>query len=284
LPAYADLDEFGRGYFERAAWQAVRSSTDTRCSELRYQSGPYAVQAFMAEPAAQSNAAPVPAILYARGGTGNFGRVDALLLAELRLLAAAGFVVVVSNTRFVDALATRDEWGGADLDDVLNLVPLVRSLPQVDGRNLFMLGVSRGAMMTHLAIKGGAPLRAAAVIGGGADLTRTAIERPEFVLGDRDFDGWAKVWPDYRTKSRQLLEERSALYWPERIDVPLLIMHSRTDPMVPVSEALALALQLERHDKVYELVVYENDGHALPRHRTERNSRIAAFFRRHAAQ
>jgi dipeptidyl aminopeptidase/acylaminoacyl peptidase len=283
LRPHAELDAFGRAYFDEVTWEALRARTDLRCSEVRYRSAGHVVQAFVAQPVPRG-ADKLPAVIYARGGTGDFGRVDALLLAELRLLAASGFVVAVSNTRFVDALSREDPWGGADLDDVLALLPVLRSLPEVDARNLFMLGVSRGGMTTYLALKRGAPLRAAAVIGGVSDLTRMAVEAPEFVLGDADFAGWAALWPDYRSRSRELLEERSAVYWPERLGVPVLILHSRTDPMVPVRDALELGLALERAGRPYELVVYEQDGHGLPRHRSDRNRRISEFFQSHVVR
>jgi dipeptidyl aminopeptidase/acylaminoacyl peptidase len=59
------------------------------------------------------------------------------------------------------------------------------------------------------------------------------------------------------------------------LSVPPLLLHSRTDPKVLVTQALAL--QLEKHEKTYELVVYEQDRHGLPRHRSERNQRSMAY-------
>lgn len=60
--------------------------------------------------------------------------------------------IIASDYRFHGVTSKRDEWGGADLDDVLNLVPAARSLDFVDPKRLFMLDVSRGATMTYLAL------------------------------------------------------------------------------------------------------------------------------------
>ncbi|HTR02882.1 MAG TPA: prolyl oligopeptidase family serine peptidase [Thermoanaerobaculia bacterium] len=280
LPAHADLDEFGRWYFDFATWEGIRADAVV-CQRIHYASGQEPVEGFLLRPREAAPGSRLPAIIYNRGGTGDFGRIDPLLLAEMRLLAREGFIVVASNSRFVGARARRDEWGGADLADVLNLVPLLCSRGDVDGRNLFMMGLSRGGFMTYLALRDGAPVNAAAVIAGPTDLTRTVVDRPEFLLGWDGYDGWAKVWPDFEKKSRELLEARSPVFWAERIRAPVLILHSRTDSKVPVEEALAMAQQLQEHGREYALVVYDGDGHSLPIHRADRNRRIVEWFRSH---
>lgn len=280
LPAHEELDEFGRKYFDAATWTSIRGNTSIACRHLRYASGGVPVEGFLLLPPS-AGAAQAPAILYNRGGTGDFGRIDHLLLAEMRLLAAEGFVVAATNTRYVGPLAHRDEWGGADLDDVLNLVPLLRARADVDGCNLFMLGLSRGGLMTYLALKRDAPIEAAAVIAGPTDLTRFIVDRPEFLLGWEGYDGWAKVWADFGEHGREILEARSPVFWPELIRKPVLILHSRTDPKVPVEAATGLAAKLQAAGREYELLIYGHDGHSLPLHRADRNRRIVEWFRSH---
>ncbi len=53
-------------------------------------------------------------------------------VADLLLLAKAGFVVIASDYRYQGATVKRDEWGGVEVDDVLNLVPALKSLDFVD--------------------------------------------------------------------------------------------------------------------------------------------------------
>jgi dipeptidyl aminopeptidase/acylaminoacyl peptidase len=283
LPSHSQLDAFGRGYFDEASWDRIRGAA-VECRHIHYASGGQPVEGYLLRPDPHREAARLPAIIYNRGGTGDYGRIDAPLLAELRLLAEQGFVVAASNYRFIGDLARKDEWGGADLEDVLNLVPLLKGRRDVDPRNLFMLGLSRGGVMTYLAIKRKAPINAAAVIAGATDLTRVVVDRPEFVLGDEGYDGWARVWPEFATRSRDLLEARSAVFWPGEIGTPVLILHSRIDRRLPVHHALALAQALQDHGKEYELVVYSNDGHSLPRHRDDRNRRIVEWFKAHLAR
>jgi dipeptidyl aminopeptidase/acylaminoacyl peptidase len=62
--------------------------------------------------------------------------------------------------------------GGADLDDVSNLLTTTRSLPYADTTDTFMYGVSRGGMMmTLLEMKRNLQFKAAAVVGAVYDLT-----------------------------------------------------------------------------------------------------------------
>jgi dipeptidyl aminopeptidase/acylaminoacyl peptidase len=170
------------------------------------------------------------------------------------------------------------KWGGADVDDVLNVVRAVTTLPSVDQERVFMLGQSRGGMMTYLALKRGAPVRAAAVTSGVSDLEALGRYRPEFVVGDETFDGWAKVWPDYGRRAAEYYRERSAVHWADSIRVPLLILASRTDRLVPADQALRMALALQAKGSTYALHVYANDGHGLPQNRADRIQRIVEWF------
>ncbi len=280
LPEHARLDDFGRWYFDAPSWERARSRA-VACRHVRYASGGHAVEGFVLRPTDAPTGTRLPAILYARGGSGDFGRINALVLAELRLLAAEGFVVAATDYRFVGPLARRDEWGGIEVDDVLNLVPLLQSRPEVDSANLFMLGVSRGGTMTYLALKRGVAVNAAAVIAAPSDMAQLAMDRPEFVLGGDDYDGWARIWPGFVKRGREHLEARSAVSWADRLDKPLLILHARDDNKVSVRHALALGQALQAVGAEYELVIYGHDGHSLPRHREDRNRRIVEWFRAH---
>ena len=58
-----------------------------------------------------------------------------------------------------DGSEGRDEMGGADVDDLMDVLPLARSLAYVDTNNLFMYGESRGGMMTYQAVRRGFPVK-----------------------------------------------------------------------------------------------------------------------------
>ncbi|HYX81826.1 MAG TPA: prolyl oligopeptidase family serine peptidase, partial [Gemmatimonadales bacterium] len=252
LPAYEALDAFGQRYFQKGEYEEARTQTDFEVLDLRYSSGGVEVPGILIRPK-QPGDRRWPAIVYNRGGTGDYGRLDHIAIAGMLVLAKRGFVLIASDYRFHGATARQDQWGGADVDDVLNVVLAVRTLPYVDPERVFMLGQSRGGTMTYLALKRGAPIRAAAVTSGVSDLEALGRYRPEFINGDDTYDGWAKVWPDYAARSKEYYRERSAVNWADKIRVPVLILASRTDPRVPADQALRMALALQASGVRYEL-------------------------------
>jgi dipeptidyl aminopeptidase/acylaminoacyl peptidase len=272
------LNEFGRRYFQPAEYEEARTQTAFDVLEIQYISGAADVHGLLVRPR-NPDGRRWPAIIYNRGGTGDYGRLDDLTVVDLYFLAKAGFVVIASDYRFHGATARRDEWGGADLDDVMNLMPALRSLDFVDQDRLFMMGVSRGGTMTYLALKRGVPVRAAAIIAGASDLEALGKARPEFVDGDETFDGWASVWPDYAHRAAEHYRERSAVEWADKIAVPILILHSRQDRLLSAEHALRMAQALQEAGRTYALHIYANDGHSLPQNRADRNRQIIEWFR-----
>jgi dipeptidyl aminopeptidase/acylaminoacyl peptidase len=291
LPTYESLDDFGRGYFPRAVYEEARTQTSFDILEMTYASDGLAVRGVLIRPKAPG-AKKWPAIIFSRGGNGQLGSLmdnglpcvgmntSCLDIADLYQFAKAGFVVIASDYRYQGATLKRDEWGGVEVDDILNLVPALKSLDYVDPDRLFMLGLSRGGTIAYLALKRGIPVKAAAVIGGVTDVKAWVDARPEMgiVNGNEYIDGFAKIWPDYEHRAEEECRERSAVYWADQINVPVLILHSRTDKMVPVTQALRMAEALEEKNKVYSLHIYEHDGHPLPLNREDRNRMIIDWF------
>src|SRR5208283_556103 len=294
LPKYDSLDDFGRGYFPESVYEAALTQKEFDVLEITYASDGLSVRGLLIKPKAPGTR-KWPAIIFNRGGNGELGRItdngqpcggmantSCLDVADLYLFAKAGFVVIASDYRYQGATVKRDEWGGVEIDDVLNLVPTLKSLAYVDPDRLFMLGLSRGGTMTYLAIKRGISVKAAAVIGGVTDVKAWEDARPEMgiVNGNEYTDGFAKIWPDYEHRAEEHYRARSAVYWADQINVPVLILHSRTDRMVPVTQALRMAEALQEKGKVYALHIYERDGHPLPENRDDRDRMIIDWFYR----
>jgi len=293
LPDFEDLDEFGRRYFPEAVYEEARNQKEFDVLEITYASDGLAVRGLLIKPKTPSPR-KWPAIIFNRGGNGELGRItdngmtcgrinsSCLDLVDLYQFAKAGFVVIASDYRYQGATAKRDEWGGSEVDDVLNLVPVLKSLGYVDAERLYMLGLSRGGTETYLAIKRGIPIKAAAVIAGVSDLKAWVDSRPEMgiVNGNEYIDGFANIWPDYAHRAEEYYRARSVVYWADQINVPVLILHSRTDKLVPVTQALNVAQALQAKGKVYALHIYDHDGHPLPQNRDDRNRMIVDWFDR----
>ncbi len=293
LPNYESLDDFGRGYFSRTVYDEVRNQTRFNVLTITYVSDALPVRGILIRPKAPG-AGKWPALIFNRGGNGQLGSIidngqpcgrantSCLDIVDLYQFAKAGFVVIASDYRYQGATVKRDEWGGVEVDDVLNLVPALRSLDFMDTKRIYMLGLSRGGTMAYLAIKRGIPVKAAAVIGGVSDVKAWVDARPEMgiVNGNEYIDGFAKIWLDYERRAEEYYRARSAVYWADQINVPILILHSRTDKLVPVTQALRMAEALQEKNKVYALHVYDRDGHALPQNREDRDRMIVDWFNR----
>jgi len=260
-----------------AEWfDALKRGDRVRCRRITYASDGLRVTGFIVEPIAAGGGARHPAIVFNRGGSIAFGAIRTGDLMECAGWALDGYVVVASQYRGNDGGEGAEEFGGADVADVLNLITLARALPSVDPDQLFMYGLSRGGMMTYLALKAGAPVRAAAVIGGPTDLADGLRHRPEME------EVYRELMPQYASRRDELLRARSAVEWTDRLTVPLLILHGGADWRVWPGDALAVAQKLQSLGRPYELVIYAGDDHPLTNHRADASARMRAWFSQHA--
>lgn len=244
-----------------------------RCTHLWYASDGLRVGGYVMKPATPG---PHPAILYARGGNGDFGNVGMVTLVELHAFVEQGYVVIATQYRGGgDGSQGEDEFGGKDVADLINLVPLARSMPEVDASALYLLGHSRGGMQAALAIRRKIPVRAAVLRSGAYDLALGAEDRPEME------EVYERI-PGYEEDREAALRSRSAVEWAGELDVPLLLLHGRQDWRVPVEVAERFAERLDEAKKESKLVVYDRDEHQLLFHRKEALAESLAWFRAHA--
>jgi dipeptidyl aminopeptidase/acylaminoacyl peptidase len=253
------------------------ATTAERCLQIIYVSGGARVCGYVVLPS--SEASPRGTILFARGGSRYYGAISPLTLLDLLALADAGYVVVATQYRGGPGSEGRDQFGGEDVDDLLNLVAVGRSFYDADPVKFFLWGVSRGGMMAALALKEGLDVRAAALRAPMVDLAETASLRPEMRAN------FEELMPDWAVDPAAALARRSALCWPEELHVPILLLHGRQDWRVPVSQSERLAAALRdagRRD--IALIVYERDTHLLLLHRRPYLDAIRSCFDQHGGK
>jgi dipeptidyl aminopeptidase/acylaminoacyl peptidase len=238
------------------------------CHRIVYLSDGLRVVGFIVKPAQIESRLPV--ILFNRGGGLEYGNITKENLIYLSFLASQGYILIASQYRGNSGGEGREEFGGKDVDDVLNLIPLAESLPFTDPSRIGMLGFSRGGMMTYLAIKEGAPVRAAAVVGGLSDLVQFFQEAGK--------DNMKRVMRQLVGPDIEGLKKRSAFEWPEKINVPVLILHGGEDRVVDVSQAKNLAEKLKEFGKPHQLVIFPKGDHGINNLRPQRDRIILEWF------
>jgi dienelactone hydrolase len=273
LPTYEQIGELYKSLYTREAVEKIRTSPDLEVFKIRYMSGGLKVAGFIYRPKVTAGR-KLPAIIFNRGGLadGLISPANYNYLYEMHRYAAAGFVVLASQYRGAEGAGGRDEAGGADTDDVMNLIETARSLDYVDAGRLFMWGYSRGAIMTLQAIRCGAPIKAAAIVGAPTDYTQLA-QNPFFIQFART------TFPDFEARKEEHFKSRSAVLWADEINIPLLILQGGADAGVPPMQAMTLAQKLEERGKLYELVIYAKDEHPIFRNMEDRLNRTIDWFK-----
>jgi len=271
FPAYEKVDGI-QFYAARQEYEASVGDPSYAFDKLRYSSDGLKVVVYVYKPR-NTEGKHLSAIIFNRG-SGPTGDSAPLLVSLFHRLATAGFVVLAPQYRGSDGGEGRDEIGGADLDDVKNVVPLARSLGYIDMNNLFLYGESRGGMMTYQSLRDGLPVNAAAVFGAFTDLE--VMNQSPYVQ-----KVIPQIWPDYETHKEEIIRRRSAKDWPEKLSTPLLIMNGGADEQVDAIQPLQLAEQLQRLGKTYELIIYAGDNHFLEKNRYDRDRKAIDWFKSH---
>ena len=224
---------------------------------------------------------PHPCLIYNRGGNREFG-VNSPLRVALRLarFASWGYMVVASQYRGNGGGKEGvEEFGGVEVADVLNLIPLLESLDhEADASRIGMIGFSRGGLMTYLALAGTDRLLAAAIVAGVTDSRFTIEDRP-----DMETFVYAELIPDYWNAKEEALTARSPIEWPERLcpTTPILLLHGTADWRVHPTESLRMAEALYELRRPYRIIMYEGADHGLSEFRPEAYGEIRSWLDRY---
>lgn len=220
---------------------------------------PFAVRRLLTAEATDSQAChqtgPWPALLYCRGGIGRVGMVK---LDWLRTFCAQGFVVFAPAYRGTDGAEGRDEFGGADIEDCLAAVRLLRRLPYVMAERVSVLGFSRGAVNAFRTAIEAPAIHRLIQWGGVSDLAATYEQRVDLRRMLRRVIGGTP------TKVPAAYKRRSAVAHAADIPCKTLIIHGTSDVQVDVSHAHALYSALRANQRAVEQHLYEGYGHHLP--------------------
>ncbi|MBS9463557.1 prolyl oligopeptidase family serine peptidase [Flagellimonas sp. 389] len=282
---YEQISEWGKYRYDSLSYKAAQTQGDYVFEHFKYKSDSVKVDGFLCRPRLVQRK-KIPVILYNRGGTGNYAKLSEEDFPDFYALAKEGFVVFASNYRYVGNRGKYDQIGGDDIDDVINLHKSIMTLDYVDSENIFMMGISRGGLMTYKSLTK-IDVNAAVVIGGIADFELFVKKRPIFLDGwsdlseEENYLGLKNLLLHFDKNRSNYLKNRSATTWADKINSPVYILHSRQDGRVPAKSALELAKQLHINNKPYKLKIYDKKSHSLPYSKFDSFEEIISWFRRH---
>lgn len=240
---------------------------------VTYRSDGLDVHAYLYRPARPPEDRKLPVVIFNRGSYVRDDFAPEVLMPGQRL-AREGYLVVAPMLRGSGGAPGHDEMGGADLNDVFNLVAALDEIPYADTTRLYLYGESRGGIMSLLAAKRGFPARAIAVWGAITDMAAfLAADSPSRRLA-------ATIWPGFPANEAEIAESRSAVRWPEKIGVPVLLMNGGADPQLSPLHAMRLATELQRLGRPYELKIFHGENHSITGRAQERDEDAIRWFRR----
>jgi len=262
-------------------WKKV-DSDKVSCQFFTYRVDDIPVTGFILKPRDMKEADLLP-VIFNRGGNADDAIETPYLYDKLAPLARKGFLVVGSFYRGakINGVASRyrlaDQFGGEDVNDVLQLIPIIDSIEGVKGKRIGMWGISRGGFMAFLAAKKSD--RFSAIVADSAPVDLVA-EAESTTRMDSVFETWIPRFKEHREVE---LKKRSVRYWYKELNqIPLLIVHGSNDKQVSPLNILAFAQQLQQSGYPYELMIYHAGEHGLRGFESDVNTRVANWFKKYA--
>lgn len=233
---------------------------------ITYESDSLKVNGILVEPKKNDT---YPVVIFNRGGNRDFSSLTvATMIMLTSKLAAQGYIIIGSNYR------KKDEFGGAEINDVLNLTQTIKELEKADTNNIGMFGWSRGGMMTYLALQKTDKIKTAIIGNGVSNLFEEINFRPE--METRVF---AECIPNYWANKKNELEKRSVIFWANELNQKssLLILCGTKDDRVNPKQSDDIGKKLKEIGYDFELQKFETD-HYFSEKRTELNELVIKWF------
>ena len=243
---------------------------------ITYLSDNLKVKGYIAHP--KNTSKNYPCIIWCRGGYGNAGAIDVFNARGIfGQLASWGYVVFASQYRGNAGSEGKDEFGGSDLNDILNLIPLAEEIECADKNKWGIEGWSRGGMMTYLTLTKTDIFKCAVVSGGISDLRCNARESKFMKYLYESSLGKEENELDMNCR------ERSIINFPEKLSktTPMLLLHGTADERVLPHDSLDLSYKLIENKIPFRLVMLEGGDHFLKSHKKEVDQMRKEWFEKY---
>jgi dipeptidyl aminopeptidase/acylaminoacyl peptidase len=222
---------------------------------------------------------PHPVLLMIHGGP--FTQYGWTLFDEAQVYAGAGYAVVYTNPRGSSGYgAAYGDWIRGDVGerssvDLLAMLDDALARPDLDETRVGVLGGSHGGYMTSWLV--GHTNRFTAAV------SERAVNAIDSFEGSSDI-GWG--FGDDLYGDRENQRRLSPLTYADKIETPVLIVHSENDWRCPLEQAQRLYVALRQRDAEVEMLLFPGEGHelsrsGLPSHRVARFEAIIEWFGRY---
>ncbi len=232
---------------------------ETIVKKITYISDGHTVSGYFAHPLKTDKKYPL--LIWNRGGSKKDGMIDKFLARGIfGEMASWGYVVLASQYR------KDDEFGGNDINDILNLFPIAENISFCNTDKIGMEGWSRGGMMTYRVLSLTNKVKCAVIISGLADLFRSENNNDD--LADVYFKLFGTEDEGEYINRKKI---RSAVHFADKInkDTKLLLIHGTADDKVSHQDSVDMYELLKKSGVQCELKLIDNGDHYLKSHREE---------------
>jgi dipeptidyl aminopeptidase/acylaminoacyl peptidase len=207
-------------------------------------------------------------IVHPHGGPSAQNIYEFFLLAQY--FVAKGFTFIAPNYRGSTGYGVAfeqsnyNDWGGADMQDVLNAARYLHTLKWIDPGRLAVFGGSQGGYLTNLCLARDPDYLFAC----GISVYGDAHIESSWALCKRDLRVYTEMMMGKPGLNRDLYIKGSPLFQVENIKRPLLILHGLEDDVVPPEASEILVEALRHAGKIFEYKTYAGEPHGFLKRKT----------------
>ncbi len=200
-----------------------------------------------------------PVVVYIHGGPTSFSPIT--FIDRNTFLLSRGFSIFMPNYRGSIgkgrkyAEANRGDMGGMDLQDILSGMDYLENSGRSTSGKWFITGGSYGGFMTSWAITQTKRFSGAVGLFGISDWVS--------FHGTTNIPDWDSIHYNDSPYTGKKFRKFSPLEYASSVETPILLMHGRDDPSVPLGQYLQFYRALKDMGKKVRLIIFPREGHGF---------------------
>ncbi len=242
----------------------------SKVEKITYLSDGLKIKGYLAYPKINKNK-KFPCIIWNRGGFREKGAIDKFTARGIfGQLASWGYIVFASQYRGNAGSEGEEFFGGDDVNDILNLVPLAKEIPEADYSKWGIEGWSRGGMMALLTLIKNSNFKCA-VLSGAISNLKSYLEI--------DIERKSSYQKIFGKNFNEEIDKRTIINKVDKLPkIPYLLMHGGKDETVVPIQSLELSKKFYEAGILHRLIIFENGDHFLKNYRKEVDEQRRIWF------